>query len=104
MRSSGGNLRNLLSLVRGVISRTFTVPASDRAVHGAFKQLAAELKWLTTEEKAWLAPLLASGQPRLEDDSDRVRFAEFLDRQVVLPYRNGEDWFDLAPPVRELLG
>ena len=104
VRSSGGNLRNWLSLVRGDISRTFTVPASDRAVHGAFKQLAAELKWLTTEEKAWLAPLLASGQPRLEDDSDRVRFAEFLDRQVVLPYRNGEDWFDLAPPVRERLG
>ena len=101
--ASGGNLRNLLFLVRQVIARTFSVPARERAIAGATKQLAADLQWLTEEEKAWLGPLVASGHPKLADEADRVRFAEFLDRQVVLPYRNGDDWFDVTPPVRELL-
>jgi hypothetical protein len=102
--ASGGNLRNLLFLVRQVISRTFDLPASPRAVAGAVKQLTDDYKWLTGDEKRWLAQLVATGQPRLDDEDDRVRFADFLDRQVVLPYRNGDEWFDVLPPVRALVG
>ena len=101
--ASGGNLRNLLFLVRQVIGRAFEVPASRQAVDGAMRQLASDFRWLTSEEKKWLEPIVRTGQPVLNDDEDRIRFADFLDRQVVLPHRNGEDWFAIAKPVRELL-
>jgi hypothetical protein len=101
--ASGGNLRNLLYLVRQVIARSFDVPASPAAVAGAITQLASDFRFLTDEEKRWLVPVVKTGLPDLRDDRDRIRFADFLDRQVVLPHRNGSEWFSLAKPVREML-
>jgi hypothetical protein len=103
IQASGGNVRSLLALVRSVIDRTFELPVSDRAVSGALKQAADEFRFLTDEERMWLVAVAETGQPAMADEADRALHAEFLDRGVVLPHRNGEEWYDVAPPVRQFL-
>lgn len=101
--ASGGNLRNLLFLVRSVVERTFNLPVAARTIDGAIKGMADDFRYLTSDENAWLQELTKQQWPRLATDDDRRRFSEFLERQVVLPYRNGTEWYDVTPPVRELL-
>lgn len=101
--ASGGNLRNLLFLVRSVIARTFALPVGDRTVDAAITAMANDFRYLTADERQWLETLAKDQWPKLDTDADRRRFSEFLERQVVLPYRNGDDWYDVTPPVRNLL-
>ena len=101
--ASGGNLRDLLFLVRSVIARTFALPVGDRTVDAAIKVMANDFRYLTADERQWLQTLADDQWPKLDTDADRRRFSEFLERQVVLPYRNGDEWHDVTPPVRDLL-
>lgn len=78
--ASGGNLRNLLLLVRSVVERTFNLPVAARTIDGAIKGTADDFRCLTSDENAWLQELTKQQWPRLPTDDDRRRFSEFLER------------------------
>ena len=56
VKASGGNLRNLLILVRSAIARTFSLPVGDRTIDAAIKAMANDFRYLTGTSRRGCRP------------------------------------------------
>ena len=101
MRNSGGHLRDLLHLLRQVLLRAKELPVPEKTVDAAISQIRSAFLPIPNRDALWLAEITDSHQVVLEDMVDLPALARFFDTHLVLCYRNGEEWYDVHPLVRE---
>ncbi|MBK7675420.1 MAG: hypothetical protein IPJ27_12035 [Candidatus Accumulibacter sp.] len=64
----------------------------------------SEMLPIPGEHLVWLQRIARTHDICLEKDSERfAALAHFLDNWLVLHYRNGSDWYDVHPLLRELV-
>jgi hypothetical protein len=98
---SGGHLRDLLRILADVLRRASTVPAIDQIIDRALAAARNELLPIAAQDARWLARIAAEHDVALPDVEQLPALARFLDTHLVLCYRNGGEWYDLHPLIRE---
>ena len=101
--ASGGHLRDLLRLVSEVLLRARAVPVDEATVEDAINQIRAEVLPIADDNAAWLARIATTHQASLVDDEHLPDLARFLDTAVVLCYRDGPEWYDVHPLIKEIV-
>ena len=99
----GGHFRDLLLLLRQTVLRADSLPVSDEAIDAAIINVRSNFLPISLDDAKWLdqierekATLLKSTEP-----AEISRLTRFLDTHIVLYLRNGEEWYDVHPLVRE---
>ncbi len=101
--ASGGHVRDLLRLFAEITLRAHSVPVEPEAVEGAINQLRWELVPISDENALWLERIALSHEASLGDDKLLPKLAHFLETGLVLCYRNGPEWYDVHPLIREIV-
>jgi hypothetical protein len=99
----GGHFRDLLRLFRGAIQRAQSLPISDEVIHSSIVDVRSTFLPIAYDDAIWLGKIAdsrASGLPDTSPDSVS-RFTRFLDTHFVLYLRNGEEWYDIHPLIRD---
>lgn len=104
--SSGGDLREFFHLIRlclPAVSDDAELPLSVKAVAHAENALRNEMLPIPADHVTWLKCIAKSHEPCLATDKDLPILAHFLDSRLVLNYRNGCDWYDVHPLLRNVV-
>ena len=99
--NSGGHLRDLLRLLSQVLLRARELPVSGRTVDAAISQVRSTFLPIPNVDALWLARIADSYRVDLEELAALPSLSRFFDTHLVLCYRNGEEWHDVHPLVRE---
>lgn len=98
---SGGHLRDLLRGLAEIIRRADQLPVDRQTVERAITQTRSELLPIAEDDAVWLQRIAETHEVSLRDIDRLPRLVTFLDSHLVLCYRNGEDWYDVHPLVRD---
>jgi len=98
---SGGNIRDLLRLLGEVIRRATILPATEEVVHDAINQMRTEFLPIADDDAVWLAEIAMTHEPALSNIERLTTLARFFDTHVVLCYRNGPEWYDVHPLIKD---
>lgn len=104
--SSGGDLRELFRLVRlclPEVSDDSQLPMTAHAVKPSEDAARREMLPIPAEHLAWLKKITETHDTCLGKDADLPTLAHFLDNRLVLNYRNGSDWYDVHPLLRDVV-
>ncbi|MBI1751759.1 MAG: ATP-binding protein [Acidobacteria bacterium] len=104
--SSGGDLREFFRLVRlclPAVRDDAQLPLDTEAVKPAENAARNEMLPIPAEHLTWLQRITKTHETCLEKDADLPTLAHFLDNRLVLNYRNGSDWYDVHPLLREVV-
>ena len=104
--SSGGDLREFFRLIRlclPAVRDDAQLPLSVEAVRPAENAARNEMLPIPADHLSWLKRIAATHDTCLEKDADLPTLAHFLDNRLVLNYRNGSDWYDVHPLLREVI-
>lgn len=104
--SSGGDLREFFRLVRLCLPSVrddSQLPLDVTAVKPSENAARNEMLPIPADHLTWLKRIAATHDTCLEKDVDLPTLAHFLDNRLVLNYRNGTDWYDVHPLLREVI-
>jgi hypothetical protein len=104
--SSGGDLREFFRLIRlclPAVRDDTELPLSVDAVRPAENAARNEMLPIPADHLVWLQRITKTHDTCLEKDADLPVLAHFLDNRLVLNYRNGGDWYDVHPLLREVV-
>ncbi|SRR6266704_3211148 len=99
--SSGGHLRDLLRILGDVLRRATALPVDEDVVDRALEAARNELLPIAEEDARWLMRISLEHDVALPDVERLPALARFLDTHLALCYRNGREWYDLHPLIRE---
>jgi len=101
----GGDLRNLFRLIGNTLIKTAGrgIPVADETITEAENHLRREMLPIAEDDRAWLKKISASKQSGLQSVAELPRLARFFDTSMVLNYRNGDDWYDVHPLLKDYL-
>ena len=57
----------------------------------------------TQVDMQWLKEIAESKTPKLKNIKNLPQLARFFETCLILNYRNGDDWYDVHPLIRELV-
>ena len=104
--SSGGDLREFFRLIRlclPAVRDDAQLPLTVDAVKPAENAARNEMLPIPADHLTWLKRITLSHDTCLDKDADLPTLAHFLDNRLVLNYRNGSDWYDVHPLLREVV-
>ena len=104
--SSGGDLREFFRLIRlclPAVRDDAQLPLTVEAVRPAENAARNEMLPIPADHLTWLKRITLSHDTCLEKDADLPTLAHFLDNRLVLNYRNGSDWYDVHPLLRDVV-
>lgn len=101
--AAGGDLRDYFRLLRSCLtsSQQQAYPYPAVALAYAEATLREDFRFLSNEDVAWLAKVAASNRIELPSLKDLPQLAALLDGKAMLNYRNGDDWYDVHPLLRD---
>jgi hypothetical protein len=99
--ASGGHLRDLMRLLAEVVRRTRDLPASKEVIEAAVSHVRNQALPIADDDAEWLAEIARSHTTCLPSETRLPSLARFLDTHRVLCYRNGSEWFDVHPLIRD---
>lgn len=104
-QNSGGDLRDFLRMLRLAVARAaapgLTLPLPDAFVNDAEDAVRGDMLPIAADDRDWLAQISASHKPELPSLERLPDFARLQQGKCLLHYRNGEDWYDVHPLLRE---
>lgn len=100
---SGGNIRDLFRLLSEIIRRADALPVPADVVDKAINQMRTEFLPIADADASWLAQIARTHQASLPSVERLPQLARFLDTHVVLTYRNGPEWYDVHPLIRNIV-
>jgi hypothetical protein len=98
----GGSLRLLMRMLTIAMRRVKEVPFTETLIDGVIYEL--ENAFIVSDDDAiWLNNVSKTKSESLpNNDSDNIsKFTRLIDTQLVLYFRNGKDWYDIHPLVRD---
>ena len=104
--SSGGDLREFFRLLRLCLPSVrddTQLPLGSAGVKAAQDAARSEMLPIPAEHLAWLQRISKTHDTCLAKDADLPTLAHFLDNRLVLNYRNGVDWYDVHPLLRQVV-
>lgn len=104
--SSGGDLREFFRLIRlclPAVHDDAQLPLKPEAVKQSENAARSEMLPIPGDHLNWLQRIGKTHDTCLEKDADLPTLAHFLDNRLVLNYRNGTDWYDVHPLLRDLV-
>lgn len=102
--ASGGDLREFFRLIRYCLPSVqgdSQLPLSGAAVQPAVESVRREMLPIPANLLRWLKRITETHETCLGDEKDLGMLAHFLDNRLVLNYRNGDDWYDIHPLLRD---
>ena len=99
---SGGNIRDLLRLLSEIIRRARRLPVPAAVVDAAIDQMRTEFLPLADADALWLARIAASHEASLGSVENLADLTRFFDTHVVLCYRDGPEWYDVHPLIKDI--
>ncbi len=101
-KASGGDLRDFFRLIRAALVKTIkTVPIQDKVIKQAQNHLLREMMPIANDDKKWLQEIAKNKKANLESIEKLSDLARFFDTKLVLNYRNGDDWYDVHPLLKD---
>jgi len=99
----GGHFRDLLLLLRETVLRASSLPVADEAISGAILRVRSNFLPISLDDATWLAEIERERVALLRnrEPGEINRLTRFLDTHVVLYLKNGEEWYDVHPLVRD---
>ncbi len=103
IEAAGGHFRDLIMLLRETLLRDKSLPISDRVVEAAIANLRASFLPMPAADAVWLDEIGQKRDCLLKDRSPESvrRMTFFLDTHCALVLRNGEEWYDIHPIIRD---
>ena len=101
IRSSGGHLRDLFDLLARMALLARALPVSERVVAAAINRRKSEFLPIPDDDVRWLATICRTHEAKLRNLQELPSLARFFDTHLVLCYRNGNEWYDVHPLIRE---
>lgn len=104
--TSGGDLREYFRLLRQCLPAVRDdrqLPLSRDAVGHVETAARAEMLPIPADQLDWLQQISVTHDTCLQTDDKLPLLAHFLDNRLVLNYRNGGDWYDVHPLLREVV-
>jgi hypothetical protein len=104
--SSGGDLREYFRLIRLcliAVRDDAQLPLDVEAIRPAENAARNEMLPIPADHLSWLARISATHDTCLDKEADLPTLAHFLDNRLVLNYRNGSDWYDVHPLLRDVV-
>ena len=99
----GGHFRDLLYMLREALLRAKSLPVAPEVVETAITEMRSHFLPIAIEDARWLHQIgeqrsaaLPSSKPE-----DVNRLTKFLDTHFVLYFKNGDEWYDIHPLIRE---
>ena len=99
----GGHIRDLLSFVRECMIRARSLPVTDSVVDSAIQKVRSHFLPIAQDDAVWLSAIGKGRATALKtkDAKEVGRLTRLLDTHFVLYLRNGEDWYDVHPLIRD---
>jgi hypothetical protein len=106
---TGGDLRDFFRFAKDCLTRAASLPEArlplpDKVLQDAENHLRRDMLPIAAEDADWLRRIAASKEPELESIRELPRLARFFDTNLVLNYRNAEDWYDIHPLLPQAIG
>jgi hypothetical protein len=102
-RLSGGHIRDFLRLFSEIIRRADQLPVPAETVEAAVAQVRSEYLPIADADAKWLSVIAETHSVALPKISDVHDLARYLDTHLALCYRNGEEWYDVHPLIRDVV-
>jgi hypothetical protein len=104
IRSSGGYPREIVRLLRNLLlSGTF--PVERHAFDRVLNDVRTEIRQIVPSNAfAWLARVARDKFLTIENEEHRIAADLMLSNNVIMRYRNDDEWFDLHPAALEIPG
>lgn len=105
--ASGGEIRIMFILVRAALTINganldrMELPTSPQVIQQAFNQVKRSMLPITDEDVRKLFHIHQSKQAELENIAELPELARLFDFNLVINYRNGEDWYDILPMIED---
>jgi hypothetical protein len=90
-------------IIAEVIRRTDQLPADPAVVKNAIDQMRNEFLPIADRDGVRLARIAATHKISLAQPEQLPDLARLLDTHLVLSYRNGHEWSDVHPLIREVV-
>jgi len=108
-KASGGDLRDFFRLIRDSLVKASSkhrgeYPVPDSVIEQTLNHSRREMLPIAADDKQWLVKIHDSKQAELQSIDELPSLARFFDTKLVLNYRNGDDWYDVHPLLREEIG
>jgi hypothetical protein len=103
--NSGGDLRDFFRLVKLCISQALyqlRLPLPDKVLEDAENDLRNDMP-LADDDIQWLKKIQLSHKRELINQDRLPAFARLTESKYILNYRNGNDWFDVHPLLRDIV-
>jgi hypothetical protein len=99
----GGSLRDLMRLLNEVLLPAMNFPVSDDEIQRAIVNVKSSFLPVTIDDAHWLSKIAKTRTCALQNiKGENVgRLTRFLDTHFVLYFRNGDEWYDVNPLIRE---
>ncbi len=105
-QSSGGDLRDYFRMMRLALARVPSLgnlPLIDAILDDAEDAVRNDMLPIAADDRQWLAQISASHTPELPSLDKLPEFARLQQGKYLLHYRNGEDWYDVHPLLRQAI-
>ncbi len=99
--ASGGDLRDFFRLLRTALVKATSIPIDNKTIENSLNQLRREMLPIANEDKQWLQKIADNKKANLEAIDKLPNLARFFDTNLVLNYRNGDDWYDVHPLLKK---
>ena len=99
--ASGGDLRDFFRLLRAALAKTKTQPVTDAVIEQSLNHLRREMMPIASDDKKWLQDISHNKDVNLETITQQPNLARFFDTKLVLNYRDGDDWYDIHPLLKD---
>lgn len=101
-KASGGDFRDFFRLIRDSLTKAKGVcPIPDSVIEDTLNHARREMLPIAQHDKDWLIKINDSKDAELGVIEDLPMLARFFDSKLVLNYRNGDDWYDVHPLLRD---
>jgi energy-coupling factor transporter ATP-binding protein EcfA2 len=105
--NTGGDLREFFYLIKQCLTRAGSTrvswPVANAIIEGAENNIRRGMLPIAAEDAVWLRRIAETKASELESVKSLPSLARFFDTKLVLNYRNGEDWYDVHPLIRDAL-
>jgi hypothetical protein len=99
----GGHFRDLLLLLRETVLLADSLPVDGATLEAAILRVRSNFLPISLDDAQWLAQIEKERATLLKtrEPAEISRLTRFLDTHVVLYLRNGDEWYDVHPLIRD---
>jgi AAA ATPase domain len=103
---SGGDLREFFRLIQACLPRVrddADLPITLQSAQSAKRALRNSMLPIPADQLDWLKRVGDTHQHELRSPDDVPMLAQLLDSRLILCYRNGDEWHDVHPLLRDVI-